>query len=59
MPVMAIGGAGFLGDVVRQGMSALAEDVRGEIIPECGHWVADEQPGAFNNLLRDFLGGSA
>lgn len=56
MPVMAIGGAAFLGDAVRQGMAALAENVRGEIIPECGHWVPDEQPDVFNSLLRDFLG---
>ena len=55
MPVMAIGGAGFLGSIVAEGMSKLAENVRKEVIPECGHWVPDEQPEAFTKLLLEFL----
>lgn len=55
IPVLAMGGEGFLGPIVEQGMSALASNVRGEIIPECGHWVADEQPGfVIDSLLRFF-----
>lgn len=53
--MLALGGAGFLGGIVEQGMSALATDVRGEIIPECGHWVADEQPGYVIDSLRRFF----
>jgi len=59
MPVLAIGGAGFLGPIVARGMSQLAENVRGEVIPECGHWAPDEQPEAFNKLLLEFLDDSA
>lgn len=59
MPVLAIGGAAFLGDIVHKGMSALAENVRGVVIPECGHWVPDEQPEIFNSLLTDFLSSPA
>ena len=55
IPVLALGGAGFLGGIVEQGMSALASDVQGEVIPECGHWVADEQPQyVIDSLLRFF-----
>ncbi|MGJ8609962.1 MAG: alpha/beta fold hydrolase [Octadecabacter sp.] len=55
MPVVAVGGAGFLGPMVAMGMNHLAENVREVVIPECGHWVPDEQPEAFNTLLLDFL----
>ena len=37
-------------------MSALAANVQGEIIPECGHWVADEQPEYIIAALRKFFG---
>lgn len=55
IPVLALGGAGFLGPIVEQGMSALASDVRGEVIPECGHWVADEQPEYVIESLQKFF----
>ena len=56
---MAIGGAAFLGPIVAEGMAKLAENVRKEVIPECGHWVPDEQPEAFTKLLLEFLGNAA
>jgi pimeloyl-ACP methyl ester carboxylesterase len=55
VPVLALGGAGFLGPIVEQGMSALATDVRGEIIPECGHWVTEEQPEYVVSALQKFF----
>ena len=42
--------------IVEQGMAALAANVQGEIIPECGHWVADEQPEYIIAALRKFFG---
>jgi pimeloyl-ACP methyl ester carboxylesterase len=56
MPVLAVGGEGFLGDIVRQGMAGLAKNVRGEVIKHCGHWVPDECPEEFNRVLLEFLG---
>ncbi|WP_460798672.1 alpha/beta fold hydrolase [Microbacterium sp. GXF0217] len=32
----------------------IAEDVRGELIPECGHWVAEERPEHFVRMFVDF-----
>ena len=55
IPVLALGGAGFLGPIVEQGMSALAGNVQGEIIPECGHWVTEEQPEYIIAALRKFF----
>jgi pimeloyl-ACP methyl ester carboxylesterase len=55
IPVLAMGGAGFLGTIVEDGMKALASNVRGEVIPECGHWVADEQPEAVVAALTSFF----
>jgi pimeloyl-ACP methyl ester carboxylesterase len=55
MPVLAIGGEGFLGDIVRQGMAGLASNVRGEVIKHCGHWVPDERPEEFNKIILSFL----
>ena len=52
---LAIGGQGFLGDIVRQGMAGLASNVRGEVIEHCGHWVPDERPEEFNKLILGFL----
>jgi pimeloyl-ACP methyl ester carboxylesterase len=44
MPVLAFGGAAFLGDGPRNALKQLATDVRGGAIPECGHWIPEERP---------------
>ncbi len=55
IPVLAVGGANFLGGMVEQGISAFASNVEGEVIPECGHWVADEQPELVIESLQRFF----
>jgi pimeloyl-ACP methyl ester carboxylesterase len=55
IPVLALGGEGFLGPIVEQGMSALASQVEGKIVPECGHWIADEQPEYLIAELQRFF----
>ena len=61
MPVLAIGGgcsyphARGRGPDVEQSLRRVAADVRGAVIPECGHFVPEEQPAAFNKLLLDFF----
>jgi haloacetate dehalogenase len=57
MPVLALwGGAGLVGtlpalDIWRQ----YADDVRGESIPECGHFLPEERPDAVLDRMLDFL----
>lgn len=53
--MLTLGGEGFLGPIVEQGMSALAASVEGQVIPECGHRVADEQPEYVISALQKFF----
>jgi predicted RNA-binding Zn-ribbon protein involved in translation (DUF1610 family) len=43
MPVLALGGEIATGDLVRQSMESLALRVQGGVIPDCGHYVMEEQ----------------
>lgn len=44
MPVIAWGGAALMDGMCVDSMEKLATNVTGGGIPECGHWVAEEQP---------------
>jgi pimeloyl-ACP methyl ester carboxylesterase len=64
MPVLAVGGSvsyphgrGRGGDV-EASMRRVANDVKGAVIPECGHFVPEEAPEALSELLLDFFAGS-
>lgn len=56
-PVLALGGDKAFG----RGLDALhslqrvAEDVRGGLVPNCGHWVTEEQPEFIAQELRKFF----
>lgn len=52
MPVLAFGGSAFLGNGPKQSMERLAHDVQGGTIPDCGHWIVEEQP---DFLIRELL----
>jgi pimeloyl-ACP methyl ester carboxylesterase len=56
MPVLAIGGDHSLGKNVEMMMQEFATDVRGSVIKDCGHWIAEEQPEELTNQLLDFFG---
>jgi pimeloyl-ACP methyl ester carboxylesterase len=55
MPVLAIGGAESSGDMVADTMKLVADDVQGMVIPDCGHWVAEQAPEEFLTALAVFL----
>jgi pimeloyl-ACP methyl ester carboxylesterase len=55
MPVLAIGGAESSGQMVEDTMKLVAEDVRGLVIPDCGHWLAEQAPEAMAAALTAFL----
>jgi pimeloyl-ACP methyl ester carboxylesterase len=55
MPVLAIAGAGWLGELVGETMRAVADHVDSVVIPDCGHYPAEEAPEAVGEALERFL----
>ena len=55
MPVMAIGGERSFGELVGQAVSAVAPDVQSVVIPETGHFLAEESPEELLAALTPFL----
>ncbi|KSV81921.1 hypothetical protein N183_15515 [Sinorhizobium sp. Sb3] len=58
MPVLALGGdSGFgRGMETLESLGRVANDVRGGLIPNSGHWVAEEAPEFIADELRKFFG---
>lgn len=54
VPVMGIGGQ-YGTPYTQSQLSAISDNVRGGIIPECGHMVAEEQPDALVKYLLEFF----
>jgi pimeloyl-ACP methyl ester carboxylesterase len=52
LPVLALGGEKSFGMAVYESWKAAAENIRGAVIPQSGHYIADEQPEA---LLAELL----
>jgi pimeloyl-ACP methyl ester carboxylesterase len=59
MPVLAYGGDACLSAYTLQCMEQLADDVSGGIIPDCGHWIAEEAPEFVGESLDAFLNEDA
>ena len=55
MPVLALGGQGGLGSNMRKGLEALASNVQGSQINDCGHYVMEEQPRKRSPEVTRFL----
>ena len=55
MPVLALGGRSGTGDRLRAAMEALALQVEGGVIEDCGHYVMEEQPEIVVRELLEFL----
>ena len=60
MPVLALGGAktearGRASEPL-ESLKVIAADVRGGEIPECGHFIPEEQPAELARRLLDFFG---
>jgi len=43
IPVLALGGSATVGPLVAEEMRQVADNVIGDVVPECGHWMAEEQ----------------
>ena len=55
MPVLAIGGAESSGEMVADTMKLVADDVEGLVIPDCGHWLAEQAPDQMLTALTTFF----
>jgi pimeloyl-ACP methyl ester carboxylesterase len=55
MPVLALGGEIATGELVRQATESLALRVQGGVIPDCGHYVMEEQPEQVAATLLPFF----
>ncbi|MEX5403861.1 alpha/beta hydrolase [Stenotrophomonas sp. WED208] len=55
MPVLAIGAEHATGDAPMLTLQPHADDVRGSIVPGCGHFIMEEAPQAFLAQLLPFL----
>jgi pimeloyl-ACP methyl ester carboxylesterase len=66
MPVLAVG-AGYIpalgGNVttptIVYGMQTLAQNARGILVPNSGHWIPEEQPDFVIKLFNNFFGGNS
>lgn len=55
MPILAIGAQATFGAMMAAVMRVAATDVREEILPDSGHWIMEENPGAVIKLVSEFL----
>lgn len=55
MPVLTIGGEQGLGHLAYNITKTLAPDITNAIIPNCGHYIQEEQPAALANVLLQFF----
>ena len=55
MPVLALGAQYMLGETVADHARRVATDVTSAVIPDSGHWIAEEQPDDVLNRLLTFL----
>jgi pimeloyl-ACP methyl ester carboxylesterase len=55
MPVLALGGDKSFGTQEAVVLRAVASNVTQGIIPNSGHWIMDENPGATDTFIVNFL----
>jgi pimeloyl-ACP methyl ester carboxylesterase len=55
LPVLAVGGGKGIGEGVATTMKLVADNVETIIVPESGHWVAEEAPNKLLEALTSFL----
>lgn len=55
IPVLTIAGAKATGDLVEATMKLVADDLQSVVLPDCGHYPAEEAPDAVQSALSSFL----
>lgn len=56
VPVLAVGGEKALGDGMAASLRERADAFAGEVLENCGHYLADEAPKPFADLIARFAG---
>lgn len=59
LPVLALGGRYGMGEMPLDDMRRVAEDVRGGVVEECGHFIAEERPEHLVERLLAFVDETA
>lgn len=55
MPVLALGGDKSFGLTMAEVLKHAASDVSGDVVPDSGHWIMEENPTATIDIVRAFL----
>jgi pimeloyl-ACP methyl ester carboxylesterase len=55
IPVLALGGEFGMNMIPFNDLKAVAENVRGGIVEDCGHYIAEEQPEELTRQLLEFF----
>jgi pimeloyl-ACP methyl ester carboxylesterase len=55
MPVLALGAEKSYALTMADDLKQVASHVKGGIVPDSGHWIMEENPGATTKLVLDFL----
>ena len=55
MPVLALGAERGVGHGIVEAMRALANDVRGGVVADCGHYMPEERPDEISRALIGFF----
>lgn len=56
IPVLALGGEFGMNMIPFNDLKAVADDVSGGIVEDCGHYIAEEQPEELTRRLLEFFG---
>jgi pimeloyl-ACP methyl ester carboxylesterase len=55
IPVLALGGEKSYGASMATELAFVADDVKGGVVPNSGHWIMEENPTATTKMIVDFL----
>jgi pimeloyl-ACP methyl ester carboxylesterase len=58
-PVLALGGKCSFGSAALDSMRLLATNVTGGVIPDSGHWIAEERPSFLTEQLFALFGSNS
>jgi len=55
IPILALGGASSTNDLLYQSLVPYVQNLSGIVVPDCGHFIPEEQPAFLIDALKNFL----